>query len=243
MSTGMSMSDFVDYRATLTFTLFIFLTFTQLKTIFTYYSHLARGQQTLASGPNLSQCLVLSHFQMAQQILKGYYFTMWKLYAIQIAVSITKVLLPIHLCINYGCFCAQKAELISCNKDPTACNWSFTKRACWSLVWMVLDWKHAEMMRVTSTTSSCWGSQTPILRYKRAACEQALCAALVISRALWKATFKQNYAPSTRELSVHLFYGKKHGLSDERSEFREVFKNAVLQVRSKSNPLALLVGM
>lgn len=43
MSTGMSMSDFVDYRATLTFTLFIFLTFTQLKTIFTYYSHLDQG--------------------------------------------------------------------------------------------------------------------------------------------------------------------------------------------------------
>lgn len=43
MSTGMSMSDFVDYRATLTFTLFIFSTFTQLKTIFTYYSHLGQG--------------------------------------------------------------------------------------------------------------------------------------------------------------------------------------------------------
>ena len=91
---------------------------------------------------------------------------MWKLHAIQIAVSITEVLLPIHLCINYGCFCAQKAELISCNKDPTACNWPFTKKACWSLVSMVLDWKHAEIMRVTTTTSSCWGSQTPILRYQ-----------------------------------------------------------------------------
>ena len=128
MSTGMSMSDF-DYRATLTFTLFIFVTFTQLKIIFTYYSHLDQGSASSGQWAKPVPCLVLSHFQMAEQISKGYYFMMWKLYAIQIAVSITKVLLPIRLCIIYGCFCAQKAGLISCNKDPTACNWPFTKKS------------------------------------------------------------------------------------------------------------------
>lgn len=44
MIPGTSMSDFVDCGAILTFTLFIFfLTFTQLKTIFKYYSHLDQG--------------------------------------------------------------------------------------------------------------------------------------------------------------------------------------------------------
>ena len=46
----MSRSDFVDYRATLTFILFIFLTFTQLKTMFTYYSHLDQGSANSGQG-------------------------------------------------------------------------------------------------------------------------------------------------------------------------------------------------
>lgn len=75
-STGMSRSDFVDfYRGYFNIYSFYFLTFTQLKTMFTYYSHLDQGSANSGQWAKPVPVLVLSHFQMAEQISKGY-FTM-----------------------------------------------------------------------------------------------------------------------------------------------------------------------